>query len=180
MGISGTTIAQGLKAFAGVKRRFSKTGEVGGITVIDDYGHHPVEIAAVLAASREVAEGKVIAVVQPHRYTRLRDLFEEFCTCFNDAHTVIVSHVHAAGETPIERVDRNALVQGLRTRGHRQVIALDDPADLAGLIHDNAAAGDLVICLGAGSITSWAQALPKELQALTIGAVASNSRAPLP
>ena len=180
MGIADATIAKGLKAFAGVKRRFSKTGEVGGITVIDDYGHHPVEIAAVLAASREVAEGKVIAVVQPHRYTRLRDLFEEFCTCFNDAHTVIVSHVHAAGETPIERVDRNALVQGLRTRGHRQVIALDDPADLAGLIHDNAAAGDLVICLGAGSITSWAQALPKELQALTIGAVASNSRAPLP
>lgn len=166
MGIDDATIAKGLKAFSGVKRRFTKTGEAEGVTVIDDYGHHPVEISAVLAAARAVAQGKVIAVVQPHRYTRLRDLFEEFCTCFNDADMVIVSDVHPAGEAPIEGVDRDALVQGLRTRGHRQVMALDDPSSLAALVHGVAAAGDLVICLGAGSITNWAHALPDELRAL--------------
>jgi UDP-N-acetylmuramate--alanine ligase len=168
MGINDETIAKGLKAFAGVKRRFTKIGETGGITVIDDYGHHPVEIAAVLTAARAVAQGKVIAVVQPHRYTRLRDLFEEFCTCFNDADAVIVSDVHAAGEAPIEGVDRDGLVQGLRTRGHRQVIPLGDPTELAALIRDTAESGDLVICLGAGSITGWAHALPDELKNLDI------------
>lgn len=168
MGIDDATIAKGLKAFAGVKRRFTKTGEVDGITVIDDYGHHPVEIAAVLTAARAVAQGKVIAVVQPHRYTRLRDLFEEFCTCFNDADMVIVSDVHPAGEAPIEGVDRDALIQGLRTRGHRQVTALEDPSDLAGVIHDIATAGDVVICLGAGSITGWAHELPDGLRALSV------------
>ena len=168
MGIDDATIAKGLKAFAGVKRRFTKTGEVDGITVIDDYGHHPVEIAAVLTAARAVAQGKVIAVVQPHRYTRLRDLFEEFCTCFNDADMVVVSDVHPAGEAPIEGVDRDALIQGLRTRGHRQVTALEDPSDLAGVIHDIATAGDVVICLGAGSITGWAHELPDGLRALSV------------
>ena len=168
MGIDDATIAKGLKAFAGVKRRFTKTGEVDGITVIDDYGHHPVEIAAVLTAARAVAQGKVIAVVQPHRYTRLRDLFEEFCTCFNDADMVIVSDVHPAGEAPIEGVDRDALIQGLRTHGHRQVTALEDPSDLAGVIHDIATAGDVVICLGAGSITGWAHELPDGLRALSV------------
>ena len=166
MGIDDETIARGLKSFSGVKRRFTRTGEADGITVIDDYGHHPVEIAAVLKAARAVTQAKVVAVVQPHRYTRLRDLFEEFCTCFNDADTVIVSHVHPAGEAPIEGVDRDSLVQGLRTRGHRQVLPLDDPKDLAALIRKVSAAGDVVICLGAGSITSWANALPAELAAL--------------
>jgi len=166
MGINDETIAKGLKAFAGVKRRFTKTGEVAGVTVIDDYGHHPVEIAAVLTAARAVAQGKVVAVVQPHRYTRLRDLFEEFCTCFNDADMVIVSDVHAAGEAPIEGVDRDGLVQGLRTRGHRQVIPLGDPSELAALVRDITEPGDLVICLGAGSITGWANALPVELENL--------------
>ena len=168
MGIDDATIAKGLKAFAGVKRRFTKTGEVDGITVIDDYGHHPVEIAAVLTAARAVTQGKVIAVVQPHRYTRLRDLFEEFCTCFNDADMVVVSDVHPAGEAPIEGVDRDALIQGLRTHGHRQVTALEDPSDLAGVIHDIATAGDVVICLGAGSITGWAHELPDGLRALSV------------
>ena len=168
MGIDDATIAKGLKAFAGVKRRFTKTGEVNGITVIDDYGHHPVEIAAVLTAARAVAQGKIIAVVQPHRYTRLRDLFEEFCTCFNDADIVVVSDVHPAGEAPIEGVDRDALIQGLSTRGHRQVTALEDPSDLAGVIHDIATAGDVVICLGAGSITGWAHELPDGLRALSV------------
>ncbi len=168
MGINDETIAKGLKAFAGVKRRFTKIGKTGGVTVIDDYGHHPVEIAAALTAARAVARGKVIAVVQPHRYTRLRDLFEEFCTCFNDADVVIVSDVHAAGEAPIEGVDRDGLVQGLRTRGHRQVIPLGDPTELAALVRDISKSGDLVICLGAGSITGWAHALPDELKNLDI------------
>lgn len=167
MGIDDDTIARGLKSFAGVKRRFTRTGEADGIAVIDDYGHHPVEIAAVLKAARAVTRGKVVAVVQPHRYTRLRDLFEEFCTCFNDADTVIVSHVHPAGEAPIEGVDRDALIQGLRTRGHRQVLPLDAPGELAGMVRKLADAGDVVICLGAGSITAWANALPGELAALS-------------
>ncbi len=166
MNIDDETIARGLKAFSGVKRRFTKTGETNGITVIDDYGHHPVEISAVLQAARAVSRGKVIAVVQPHRYTRLRDLFEEFCTCFNDADVVIVSDVHAAGEAPMEGIDRDALIQGLRTRGHRRVMPLGDPSDLAGIVRDIAEAGDLVICLGAGSITNWAQDLPSALKAL--------------
>lgn len=166
MGIDDETIARGLKSFAGVKRRFTKTGETNGITVIDDYGHHPVEISAALQAARDVSRGKVIAVVQPHRYTRLRDLFEEFCTCFNDADVVIVSNVHEAGEHPIEGVDRDALVQGLQTRGHRRVLPLNDPSDLANIVHGIAEAGDLVICLGAGSITGWAQDLPAALKDL--------------
>ncbi len=168
MGIDDETIAKGLKSFAGVKRRFTKTGEANGITVIDDYGHHPVEIAAVLQAARAVSKGKVIAVVQPHRYTRLRDLFEEFCTCFNDADIVIVSDVHPAGEEPIEGVDRDALIQGLRTRGHRQVLALESPDQLANVVHEIAETGDLVICLGAGSITGWAHDLPASLKALGV------------
>ena len=128
-----------------------------------------MKIAAALTAARAVAQGRGIAVVQPHRYTRLRNLFEEFCTCFNDADIVIVSHVHPAGETPIEGIDRDALIRGLHTHGHRQVLALDDPSDLPGLIHNVAEAGDLVICLGAGSISGWAHELPNGLQALAVG-----------
>ena len=165
MGVADQRIRAGLAGFAGVKRRFTKAGEARGIAVIDDYGHHPVEIAAVLLAAREACEGKVIAVVQPHRYTRLANLFEEFCTCFNDADHVIVTDVYPAGETPIEGADRDALVAGLRARGHRNVTALTDRALLAPLISELAAPGDMVVCLGAGDITAWAAALPSELEA---------------
>jgi UDP-N-acetylmuramate--alanine ligase len=149
-----------------VKRRFTKTGESGGITVIDDYGHHPVEIAAVLKAARQAGARDVVAVVQPHRFSRLQSLFEEFCTCMNDAGHVIVADVYAAGEAPIEGIDRDALVEGLRARGHRSVVPLSDPSHLAEMVHAMARHGDFVICLGAGSITTWANALPAELQAL--------------
>jgi UDP-N-acetylmuramate--alanine ligase len=158
-----------LAGFEGVNRRFTRTGEVGGVTVIDDYAHHPVEIAAVLGAARTAGSGQVIAVVQPHRYSRLRDLFEEFCACFNDADAVVVAEVYPAGEAPIEGFDREALVDGLRAHGHRRVIALPDPEDLAGLIHDLAGPGDFVVCLGAGSVTTWAQALPDALRRLGQG-----------
>jgi UDP-N-acetylmuramate--alanine ligase len=170
MGFSGDVVKKALGGFGGVKRRFTITGTAGGITVVDDYGHHPVEISAVLSAARlalgDRSEAKVIAVVQPHRYTRLRDLFEDFCSCFNDADTVIVTDVYAAGEAPIEGVSRDALVEGLRNRGHRRVLALQSPEQLAELAKQEASAGDLVVCLGAGNITSWANALPAELQAL--------------
>lgn len=166
MKIADDVLVAALAGFAGVKRRFTKTGEAGGVSVIDDYGHHPVEIAAVLRAARAACDGHVIAVVQPHRFTRLRDLFEEFCTCFNDAHVVVVANVHAAGETAIEGFDRDALVQGLTARGHRRVLALDQPDDLAALIAPHIRAGDMVVCLGAGTITAWANALPGQLAPL--------------
>ncbi len=155
-----------LAGFEGVKRRFTRTGETDGITVIDDYGHHPVEIAAVLKAARAATRSRVIAVVQPHRFTRLRDLFEDFCTCFNDADAVVVAPVHPAGEQPIEGVDSAALAEGLRHHGHRAVRTLAGPDDLPGLIDELAEAGDLVVCLGAGSISAWANALPDDLRRL--------------
>ena len=163
MKIDDDVLLSALAGFAGVKRRYTKTGEAGGVTVIDDYGHHPVEISAVLQAARAACEGRIIAVVQPHRFSRLRDLFEDFCTCFNDADAVIVTHVHAAGEEPIESIDRDALVQGLMARGHRRVLALDAPEDLPAMIAAEAASGDMVVCLGAGSISGWANALPEQL-----------------
>jgi len=166
MGIDDETIRRALAEFEGVKRRFTRVGEVNGITVVDDYGHHPVEISAVLKAARQASRREVIAVVQPHRYTRLKGLFEDFCTCFNDADLVIVADVYPAGEAPIEGVDRDALVEGLKARGHRAVLALEGPQELPGLVYDNAQPGDLVICLGAGNITAWANALPEELAAL--------------
>ncbi len=166
MGIADDVIARALTGFKGVKRRFTKTGETDGITIIDDYGHHPVEIAAVLKAARMAVRGKVIAVVQPHRYSRLNDLFEEFCACFNDADAVLVADVYAAGEDPIEGVDRDALVAGLTNRGHRLAMALGDPRELAGKVAEMASPGDIVVCLGAGNITAWAQALPAELAQL--------------
>jgi len=169
MGIDDDTIRRGLAAFGGVKRRFTRTGEANGVTVVDDYGHHPVEIAAVLKGARATARGKVIAVVQPHRYSRLASLFEDFCACFNDADHVIVAPVYAAGEQPIPGIDRDALVAGLRARGHRHVTPLGDPADLARLVVEIAEPGDFVICLGAGTITAWAHALPDEMARLYRG-----------
>ena len=166
LGVSDEQIRKGLANFGGVKRRFTRTGEWNGVTVFDDYGHHPVEIAAVLKAARESTKDKVIAVMQPHRYTRLSALFDQFCTCFNDADAVIIAHVYPAGEAPIAGVDRDALVAGLRARGHRNVIALDESQALAGLIKGIARPGDYVVCLGAGNITQWAYALPNELAAL--------------
>ena len=159
-------IIEALSQFGGVKRRFTRTGEWNGVTVYDDYGHHPVEIAAVLKAARAASEGQVIAVVQPHRYTRLASLFDEFCTCFNDADHVVVAPVYTAGEAPIPGVDRDHLVQGLIAHGHRSVTALEGPEQLAGIVAGLAKPGDYVICLGAGSISGWAYALPAELQAL--------------
>jgi UDP-N-acetylmuramate--alanine ligase len=171
MGVEDEILRTGLGKFGGVKRRFTRTGEAGGVTVIDDYGHHPVEIAAVLKAARQATQGteksgRVIAVMQPHRYSRLQNLFEEFCTCFNDAHHVIIADVYAAGEAPIEGVSGTALVQGLRERGYRHVDHLIDPKDLAAMVAPLVQPGDLVVCLGAGNITQWAHALPGELQTL--------------
>jgi UDP-N-acetylmuramate--alanine ligase len=166
LGISDAVIRKALSGFGGVRRRFTRTGAWNGITVIDDYGHHPVEIAAVLRAARESTAGQVIAVVQPHRYTRLHTLFEAFCTCFNDADSVIVAPVYPAGEAPIPGADRDGLIAGLRARGHRHVLGLDGPQQLASLVKNIARPGDYVVCLGAGSITQWAYALPGELAAL--------------
>jgi UDP-N-acetylmuramate--alanine ligase len=163
LGIGDDVIKHALANFGGVRRRFTRTGMWNGAIIIDDYGHHPVEIAAVLRAARESTKGHVIAVVQPHRYTRLAALFEQFCTCFNDADTVIVANVYPAGEAPIPGADREGLVQGLRTHGHRQVIPLDGPDKLAPIVAGMAQPGDYVVCLGAGSITQWAYALPGEL-----------------
>jgi UDP-N-acetylmuramate--alanine ligase len=164
MGIDSEVVRMALAGFEGVKRRFTRTGEAGGITVIDDYAHHPVEISAVLAAARHAYNGKVVAVVQPHRYSRLQDLFSEFCACFNDADTVIVANVFAAGEEPLEGFDRDSLAEGLRSHGHRRVLVMDDALELAALAASEAGDGDLVVCLGAGNITAWANALPQELE----------------
>lgn len=164
LGIADDLIRKGLANFGGVKRRFTKVGVVDGITLIDDYGHHPVEITAVLDAARTATpEGRVMAVVQPHRYSRLQDLFEEFCTCFNNADVVIVADVYAAGEEPIEGISQDSLVEGLRSHGHRTVVPLVKPENLAGLVDEYMNPGDMVVCLGAGNITYWANALPEEL-----------------
>jgi UDP-N-acetylmuramate--alanine ligase len=169
LGIPTPAIRKALAGFGGVKRRFTRTGEWNGVTVFDDYGHHPVEISAVLKAAREATKAQVIAIVQPHRYTRLASLFNEFCTCFNDADHVIVADVYTAGEAPIEGADRDSLVAGLKARGHRSVTALDSPAQLARLVGGMAGPGDYVMCLGAGSITQWAYALPADLAKLGDG-----------
>ena len=166
MEIDDGTLRSAFAGFRGVKRRFTRTGESGGITVIDDYGHHPVEIAAVLKAARQAGARDVVAVMQPHRFSRLQSLFEDFCTCMNDAGTVIVADVYAAGEAPIPGVDRDALVDGMRARGHRSVVPLPGPEHLAEMVHAIAKPGDYVVCLGAGNITVWAGTLPKELAEL--------------
>jgi UDP-N-acetylmuramate--alanine ligase len=166
LGVPDDAIRKGFKSFTGVKRRFTRTGVHNGITVYDDYGHHPVEIAAVLRAARGVAKGRVLAVMQPHRYTRLHSLFTEFCTCFNDADTVVVAPVYSAGEAPIDGVSHTSLMEGLKSRGHRAVHTIDTPEQLAPLVHKLAQPGDIVMCLGAGTITQWAYALPGQLEAL--------------
>src|ERR1700751_5332087 len=163
-GLFDDAIRKAIAGFGGVKRRFTKTGEWNGVTVIDDYGHHPVEIAAVLKAPRESSNGKIVAVVQPHRYTRLQSLFEEFCTCFNDADAVEVEDVYPAGETPIEGIDRDHFVLGLRAHGHRDVIPLPNAGELAPIVKGLAGNGDLVVCLGAGNTTRGPSRLPGGLK----------------
>jgi UDP-N-acetylmuramate--alanine ligase len=163
LGVPMDVIRQALAGFAGVKRRFTRTGSWKGAEIFDDYGHHPVEIAAVLRAARASTKGRVIAVVQPHRYTRLQSLFSDFAACFNDADTVLVADVYSAGETPIEGASRDDLVAAIKARGHRHVLALQGPETLPGQIAQLAKPGDYVIFLGAGNITQWAYALPGEL-----------------
>ncbi|MBO6920125.1 MAG: UDP-N-acetylmuramate--L-alanine ligase [Rhizobiaceae bacterium] len=166
LGMTTEEIAAGLSKFGGVKRRFTHVGSWNGMDIFDDYGHHPVEIKAVLKAARDACEGKVIAVVQPHRYTRLESLFDDFSSCFNDADTVILAPVFAAGEDPIEGADSKSLASRLRTGGHRDVRLIEGPADLAPMVKTFGSEGDFLLCLGAGNITQWAAALPKELQSL--------------
>ncbi len=163
LGISRAGIRDALAAFRGVNRRFTKVGEVGGVTIIDDYGHHPVEISAVLRAARQSGEGRVIAVHQPHRYTRLSSLFEDFCGCFNEADVVAIAEVYAAGEDPVAGASRDDLVAGLIRHGHRHARAIGGEEDLVRLVREEAQPGDMVVCLGAGSISAWANALPGRL-----------------
>src|SRR5580658_845522 len=168
LGASEAAIRKGLAEFGGVRRRFTFTGEARGVKVVDDYGHHPVEIEAVLKAARAVTNGRVIAVVQPHRYSRLKDLFQDFCRAFNDADVVVVADVYPAGEAPIEGANRDALVEGLKRHGHRHVLPVAGPAALPALIAAESKPSDLVVCLGAGDITAWAYALPAQLEALRV------------
>jgi UDP-N-acetylmuramate--alanine ligase len=165
LGMTEATVRQALKGLGGVKRRFTVTGEVDGVTIVDDYGHHPIEIRAVLRTARQATSGRVIAVVQPHRFSRLRDLFEEFCTCFADADVVLVAPVYAAGEQPIEGIDRDSLVDGLIRHGQRIAQPIAGPEELPAKVAELAGPGDLVVCLGAGTISQWANALPEQLRA---------------
>ena len=163
LGMKGAEIRDALAAFKGVNRRFTKVGEIDGITVIDDYGHHPVEIAAVLKAARQATEGRVIAVHQPHRYSRLSSLFDDFCTCFNDADVVGIAEVFGAGEEMIPGATREDLVAGLIRHGHRHARAIVNEDDLERLVREQARPGDIVVCLGAGTISAWAGGLPGRL-----------------
>ncbi|KAA0972584.1 UDP-N-acetylmuramate--L-alanine ligase [Aureimonas fodinaquatilis] len=167
IGISTEAILRGLASFGGVKRRFTHTGQVNGVDIFDDYGHHPVEIRAVLSAARSAASGRVIAVMQPHRYTRLQSLFNDFAACFNDADTVILTPVYAAGEEPIEGINSDSLLERLKLGGHRHSQLVTGPGEIAPLVAKIAEPGDMVVFLGAGSITQWAYALPDELRALS-------------
>ncbi|MTI01768.1 UDP-N-acetylmuramate--L-alanine ligase [Roseibium sp. RKSG952] len=164
LGMKASEIREALANFGGVNRRFTKVGEIDGVTIIDDYGHHPVEIAAVLKAARQATEGRVIAVHQPHRYSRLSNLFDDFCTCFNDADVVAIAEVFAAGEDPIEGASRDDLVEGLIRHGHRHARAILNEDDLERLVREQARPGDMVVCLGAGTISAWANGLPERLQ----------------
>ncbi|MBE9639699.1 UDP-N-acetylmuramate--L-alanine ligase [Salipiger mangrovisoli] len=164
LGMTGDEIRSALASFGGVNRRFTRVGEVNGVTIIDDYGHHPVEIAAVLKAARQASEGRVIAVHQPHRYSRLHTLFDDFCTCFNEADVVAIAEVYAAGEDPIEGASRDDLVAGLIRHGHRHARAILSEEDLERLVREQARPGDMVVCLGAGTISAWANNLPARLE----------------
>jgi len=163
LGLKLSEIRDALAAFGGVNRRFTRVGEVNGVTIIDDYGHHPVEIQAVLKAARQATEGRVIAVHQPHRFSRLSSLFDEFCACFNDADVVAIADVYSAGEDPIPGAGRDDLVSGLIRHGHRHARALLSEEDLERLVREQAAPGDMVVCLGAGTISGWANNLPARL-----------------
>ena len=164
LGMKGDEIREALAGFKGVNRRFTRVGEVNGVTVIDDYGHHPTEIAAVLKAARQATEGRVIAVHQPHRYTRLSHHFEEFCSCFNEADVVGIAEVFAAGEQPIEGASHEDLVAGLIRHGHRHARSVLSEDDLERLVREQTQPGDMVVCLGAGTISAWANGLPARLQ----------------
>jgi UDP-N-acetylmuramate--alanine ligase len=168
LGMKTSEIRGALARFGGVNRRFTRVGEVGGVTIIDDYGHHPVEIAAVLKAARQAvgaeSDARVIAVHQPHRYTRLSSLFEDFCTCFNEADVVAIAEVYSAGEDPIAGASRDDLVAGLIRHGHRHACAILSEDDLERLVRDQARPGDMVVCLGAGTISAWANNLPGRLK----------------
>jgi UDP-N-acetylmuramate--alanine ligase len=166
LGMADDKVRKGFASFEGVKRRFTRTGEFNGVTVFDDYGHHPVEIAAVLSAARKVTKNKVVAVMQPHRYTRLSSLFNEFCSCFNDADKVVLCPVYAAGEAPIEGATHAALADGIHARGHRDVHMIEGPEQLAPVVSKLVQPGDIVVCLGAGTISQWAYALPDQLATL--------------
>jgi UDP-N-acetylmuramate--alanine ligase len=159
-GLPDAQIRQGLETFSGVKRRFQPTGTWNGVTVYDDYGHHPIEIAAVLKAAKAGAKGRVIAVVEPHRYTRVRDLFGEFSACFKDADSVILTPLYSAGEQPIDGIDNQTLADSVRSTGHSSVLAVASEHDLVPLLRRHAAPGDIVVCFGAGNSTEWAHALP--------------------
>ena len=164
LGMKLDEIRTALENFCGVNRRFTRVGKVDGVTIIDDYAHHPVEIAAALKAARQSTEGRVIALHQPHRFSRLHDLFDDFCACFNDADIVGISDVFAAGEDPIKGADRDDLVAGLIRHGHRHALAIEDEDAMTALIKEQAKPGDMVICLGAGTISAWANALPERLK----------------
>ncbi len=164
LGMKAEEIRAALAAFSGVNRRFTRVGEVDGVTIIDDYGHHPVEIAAVLKAARQATDGRVIAVHQPHRYSRLSSLFDDFCSCFNEADVVAIAEVYAAGEDPIPGASRDDLVAGLIRHGHRHARAIVSEEDLTRLVREQAKPGDMVVCLGAGTISTWANALPARLK----------------
>jgi UDP-N-acetylmuramate--alanine ligase len=163
LGMKGEEIRAALAAFGGVNRRFTRVGEWNGVPIIDDYGHHPVEIAAVLKAARQACEGRVIAVHQPHRFTRLQSLFEDFCSCFNEADVAGIADVFAAGEDPIAGAGRDDLVAGLTAHGHRHAVAVASEAELADLVRAEAKPGDIVVCLGAGTISTWARGLEAAL-----------------
>ena len=156
-------IREALANFKGVNRRFTKVGEVNGVSIIDDYGHHPVEIAAVLKAARQVCDGRILAVHQPHRYSRLHSLFDDFCSCFNDADVVAIAEIFSAGEDPIEGATRDELVTGLVRHGHRQALAIESEKDLESLVREQMSPGDIVVCLGAGTISAWANTLFQRL-----------------
>jgi UDP-N-acetylmuramate--alanine ligase len=164
-GISDNAIRSAIATFTGVKRRFELTGDWNGAAIYDDYAHHPVEISAVLSAARGGARGRVVAVFEPHRYSRVHDLFGDFCACFRDADSVIVAPLYSAGEQPIQGIDQHYMAEGIRATGHPAVMAIDSVRDLAPLLRRHVRAGDMVVCLGAGTSTEWAHALPDWLAA---------------